>query len=134
MYVDRLPTAPSFTDEESYFEYLGAAVPSLSSLSTVAAPQTVTLAGDKVFVLKAVEHFQEISTDVLERLIQGKTYTLCRVARNHRVILSTDMMWTYLVTRKEVTGPDAVRLTLRRARPITNSEPIEALLFGGENA
>jgi hypothetical protein len=133
MYVDRLPAAPAFTDEQSYFDYLGAPVPNVSSLSATAEPQTVTLAGDNVFVLKSGQHFEEISTGVLERQVVGKTHTLCRVARSHRVILSTDLMWTYLVIGKDLTGPDTVRLSLRRARPITNSEPIEALL-GGEDA
>jgi hypothetical protein len=132
MYVDRLPTAPSFTDEQKYFDYLGAPVPNVGMTATTAEPQTVTLAGDTVFVLKSGEHFEQTSASVLERRVQGKTYALCRVARNHRVILSTDLMWTYLVTGKDLVGPDTVQLSLRRARPITNIEPIEAL-FGGEN-
>jgi hypothetical protein len=132
-YVDRLPTAPFFTDEQSYFKYLGAPVPNVRTLATAAEPQTVTLAGDTVFVLKSGEHFEEISASVLERRVQGKTYSLCRIARNHMVILSTDRMWTYRVTGKDLAGPDTVQLSLRRARPITNIEPIDALL-GGENA
>jgi len=132
MYVDRLPTAPSFTDEQSYFDYLGASVSSIGMTGTAAVPKIVKLAGDTVFVLKSGEHFEPVSAGAFERQVQGKTYTLCSVARNHRVILSTDLMWTYLVTGKDLIGPDTVRLTLRRARPITNTEPIEALL-GGEN-
>jgi hypothetical protein len=133
MYVDRLPTAPSFTDEQEYFDYLGAPVASLAVAGTATAPQAVTLAGDTVFILKAGEHFEPISVSTLERRIKGKTLVLCRVARNHRVILSTDLNWTYLVVGKDLVGPDTVQLTLRRARPISNMEPIETL-FGGDDA
>ena len=130
MYVDRLPTAPALTDEQAYFDYLGAAVPSLKAARATATPKSVALGGDIVFVLKSGEHFESVSADNRERVVQGKTLTLCRVARNHRVILSTDVNWTYLVVGKELAGPTTVRLSLRRARPITNMEPIETL-FGG---
>jgi hypothetical protein len=131
--VDRLPTAPTFDNEQSYFDYLGAPVSSLLAVSKAAAPKTVNLAGDTVFVLKQGEHFEPVATDVLQRSIRGKTYVLCSIARNHRVILSSDKMWTYLVTAKAATGADTVQLSLRRARPISNIDPIETLL-GGENA
>lgn len=133
LYVDRLPTAPTFHDEQSYFDYLGGPVLSLSTTTTTVAPQTITLAGDSVFVLKLNEHFEPVSTNVLNRTIRGKTYILCRIARNHRVILSSDKMWTYLVSGKDAVGSDTVQLSLRRARPITNVDPIETLL-GGEGA
>jgi hypothetical protein len=133
MYVDRLPKAPAFTDEQAYFDYFGAAVPSLTAAGAAAAPQAVTLAGDTVFILKSGEHFESVSVAERERSVQGKTLTLCRIARNHRVILSTDLNWTYLVIGKDLVGPSTVRLSLRRARPITNVEPIETL-FGGDDA
>jgi hypothetical protein len=133
MYVDRLPTAPSFTDEQSYFDYLGASVPNVAARTTATVPQTLILAGDTVFILKPGEHFEAVSSGVSERQVQGRTYALCRIARNHRVILSNDLTWTYLVTGKDLLRSDTVRLSLRRARPITNSEPIEVLLRG-ENA
>lgn len=133
MYVDRLPTAPSFTDEQAYFDYLGAPVPSLSVVASGTSPQAVTLAGDTVFVLKSGDHFEPVFQGARERTVQGKTLVLCRIARNHRVILSTDLNWTYLVVGKDLTGPNTVRLSLRRARPITNMEPIE-MLFGGDDA
>lgn len=133
MYVDRLPTAPSFTDEQTYFDYLGASVPSLSVAASETSPQAVTLAGDTVFVLKSGDHFESVSEGARERIVQGKTLVLCRIARNHRVILSTDPNWTYLVFGKDLTGPTTVRLSLRRARPISNMEPIE-MLIGGDNA
>ena len=133
MYVERLPTAPSFADEQAYFDYLGATVASLTPGGTPAGPQAVNLAGDTVFILKAGDHFQPVSTSGLERRVQGKTLILCRIARNHRVILSTDVNWTYLVLSKELVGLDSLRIVLRRARPISNIEPIEAIL-GGDDA
>lgn len=133
LYVDRLPTARPFTDEQDYFDYLGATVPSLTATTAQAAPQTLNLAGDTVFVLKADEHFRQISASGQERSIEGRASVLCRVARNHRVILSTDMAWTYLVVDKNLAGSNVVRLSLRRARPITNVEPIQQIL-GGDNA
>jgi hypothetical protein len=133
LYVDRLPTARGFTDEQDYFDYLGAAVPTLAATTAQATPQTLNLAGDTVFVLKSDEHFRQISASGLERSVEGRASILCRVARNHRVILSTDMAWTYLVVEKNLSGANAVRLSLRRARPITNVEPIQQIL-GGDNA
>ncbi len=133
MYVDRLPTAPAFTDEQSYFDYLGEAVPSLSTTGTTAPPEVVTLAGDTVFVLEVGKHLKSVSADGWERVVDGSTLLLCQVARNHRVILSTDVNWTYLVVRKDLVGPNSVRLLLRRARPIINMEPIE-MFFGGDDA
>ena len=132
-YVDRLPNAPALTDEQSYFDYLGAAVPSLKAVGATATPKSVTLGRDIVFILKSGEHFESVSQDHQNRVVQGKTLTLCRLARNHRVILSTDVNWTYLVVGKELAGPNTVRLILRRARPITNIDPI-ATLFGGNDA
>jgi hypothetical protein len=133
LYVDRLPTAPAFDDEQAYFDYLGAPVTGLRAVSRAASPQAVTLAGDTVFVLKEGEHFEGLAATALERTILGKTHILCRIARTHMVILSSDKTWTWRVTGKDVVGADTVRLSLRRARPISNIEPIETLL-GGEDA
>lgn len=133
MFVDRLPTSPAFTDEQSYFDYLGEAVPNLSDAATTSAPEAVALGGDSVFVLKSGEHFESVSVEDRQRIVEGKTFTLCQIARSHRVILSTDVNWTYLVVGKDLVGPTTVRLSLRRARPITNIEPIETL-FGGDDA
>lgn len=133
MYVDRLPTAPSFTKEQAYFDYLGAAVPNVMAARSTMAPKAVMLAGDTVFILKAGEHFDPISANGLERSIHGNTLVLCRIARNHMVILTTDLSWTYRVVGKDLAGSNTVKLSLRRARPITNIEPIERLL-GGDDA
>ena len=132
-FVDRLPTAPVFTEEQSYFDYLGAAVPSLSAVGAAAIPEAVALGGDTVFVLKSSEHFETVFVGDRERVVKGQSLTLCRIARNHRVILSTDVNWTYLVVGKDIVGPTTVTLSLRRARPIINMEPIE-ILFGGDDA
>ena len=133
MFVDCLPTAPAFTEEQAYFDYLGAVVPSLTAAGATATPKAVALGRDTVFVLKSGEHFETTSVDDRERVVQGKTFTLCPIARNHRVILSTDVNWTYLVVGKDLAGPTTVRFSLRRARPITNIEPI-ARLFRGDDA
>ncbi len=132
-FVDRLPAAPVFTEEQAYFDYLGAAVPSLASAGAVKAPESIAVAGDTVFMLKSGEHFESIFEGDRERVVEGNTLTLCRVARSHRLILSTDLNWTYLVVGKDLVGPTAVRLSLRRARPITDMEPIETH-FGGDDA
>jgi hypothetical protein len=127
LYVDRLPRAPRITDEQEYFDYLGARVPTLAGRGD-STPQTVTLAGDTVFVLKQAEHFSNVSSGHQERAVDGRASVLCRVARNHRVILSDDLSWTYLVVEKTLVGSNTVRLSLRRARPISNVGPIQELL------
>lgn len=132
MYVDRLATAPNFTDEQTYFDYIGASVPSLADATAVDAPGIVTLVGDAVFLLELGKHFEPVSFDHRVTVVQGGSFALCQVARNHRVILSTDESWTYLVVEKDLAGPNIVRLTLRRARPITNMQPIESF-FGGDD-
>jgi hypothetical protein len=129
-YVDRLPSAPSFHDEQEYFDYLGAPVPSFTATTAQAVPQAVNLAGDTVFVLKSDEHFRQLSASTQDRVVEGTASVLCRVARSHRVIISTDMAWTYLVVEKSLVGSSTVRLSLRRARPIINPEPIQQLLEG----
>lgn len=131
-FVDRLPTAPVFTEEQAYFDYLGAAVPSLAAAGAAPTPEATAVAGDTVFVLKSGDHFEPVLEGDRERVVEGNTLTLCRIARSHRVILSTDLNWTYLVDDKHLVGPTAVRLSLRRARPITNIEPIETL-FGDDD-
>lgn len=126
LYVDRLPTAPIHADEQSYFDYLGAEVPNLGAVGDATSPQTIKLAGDTVFLLRCGNHYSDV--EGLEKTIEGGTSSLCTIGRGQRVILSSDMEWTYLVTAKTLVGPDAVRLSLRRARPITNKDPIQQLL------
>ncbi len=126
LYVDRLPTAPRHVDEQAYFDYLGAEVPQLSSIAEAPSPRAIDLAGDTVFILNENVHYTTI--DELAMKIQGLASTLCTLGRNQRVILSADLVWTYLVVGKELVGPDRVQLTLRRARPITNPDPIQQLL------
>ncbi|WP_031501158.1 hypothetical protein [Bryobacter aggregatus] len=131
-YVDRLPTAPHFDDEQAYFDYLGALVPNMTATGGSTGLQAITLSGDTVFILKVGEHFEAVSVAEYERIVQGSTLTLCRIARNHRIVLSTDSSWTYFVTGKDLVGPNTVKLSLRRARPITNMEPIKTLFGGGD--
>lgn len=129
-YIDRLPAAPAFDDEEAYFAYLGAPVVTLASLSSVSSPQTVSLSGDTVFLLESSKHFTLAQTTKNQIVIKGQIHTLCRIARNHRIILSTDLAWTYIVIDKAAVGTGEILITLRRARPIVNAEPIQALLGG----
>lgn len=133
LYIERLPTAPALPSEVDYFDYLGAKVPNFSTATTAATPHTITFAGDTVFLLKITEHYNPLPTSSPEILISGSPFVLCHIARNHRIILSEDMAWTYLVVDKAITGPDRVTLSIRRARPITNPQPLHEI-FGGENA
>jgi len=133
LYVDRLPTAPRHSDEQEYFAYLGATVQTLAATMGATAPTAVTVAGDTVFILKSGSQFEEITNSGHERIIQGSSSVLCVLARSHRVIISTDLAWTYLVTGKNLVGPDKVQLVLRRARPITNVEPFKRCLMPNVN-
>jgi hypothetical protein len=128
LYVDRLPTAPNHNDEQEYFDYLGAEVPTLAEVAGAAAPRAVLLAGDTVFILKAGEHFREMAAIGTQKTIEGRASGLCFLARHHRVILSTDLAWTYLVIGKNLAGADVVQIVLRRARPIISVEPFQHLL------
>jgi hypothetical protein len=122
-----LPQAPNFAGEQEYFDYMGAPVVALADLRSNTL-QTVTVAGDTVFVLRAGEHFTSVSSGHPGRIVEGNTSVLCRVGRSHRIILSDDLSWTYLVIEKVLGGPDSVRLSLRRARPISNVLPIQEIL------
>jgi hypothetical protein len=129
-YIDRLPVAPAFGDEESYFAYLGANVPSYSSLADISLPQTLSLSGDTVFVLQEGKHFTVVETVKNWRTIKGQIHAMCRIARNHRMILSTDLAWSYIVIDKAATDTGEILITLRRAGPIVKIEPIQAMLGG----
>lgn len=133
MYVDRLPEAPSFSDEREYFDYLGAPVPTLASVMSSAVPQVLDLGGDKVMLLRIGEHVECGVQQGTETPVRGRTWVLCQVARGQRVILSIDTRWSYLVQSKSLLSSDTVELVLRRARPITNIHLIEDL-FGAEDA
>lgn len=132
LYVDRLPTAPGFSDEQVYFEYLGAPVPALAAVANATTPQLLDLAGDKVLFLKTGEHIELGVKTGNELSVRGKSWVLCQVARGQRVILSTDTRWSFLVLSKSLVNSDTVELSLRRARPITNFELIEEFFGGGD--
>jgi hypothetical protein len=122
-FVVRLPTAPYFSDEQSYFEYVGSKVPPISSTMTATPIKKLEISGQTVFVLPS-RSYKSISTTE----IQGAAASLCALAKGHRVILSHVLNWTYRVQGKELIGHDRVRVTLRQARPITDREPILQLL------
>jgi hypothetical protein len=132
LYVDRLPTAPTFADEQEYFLYLGAPVPTLAGVAAADAPRLLDLAGDKVLFLKIGKHVERGAQAGSELTVRGRSWVLCQVARGQRVILSSDTRWSFLVLGKSLINSETVELTLRKARPITNVRLIEEL-FGGED-
>ena len=121
----RLPAAPSFGDEISFFEYLGARVSSLDAAPT-SAPTSVALLGEKVFILNEGEHYSVAS----DTRIVGPVAVLCHLARGQRVILSHDQRWTYLVEQKNLVDSSRVVVSLRRARPISDMAAIRSLIKG----
>jgi hypothetical protein len=119
-----MPAARDFTDdEEGYFEYLGAAVPSLGD-AAAAHVGTVTLEGDSVPVLQLGRHYQQVSAAA----IQGPVAVLCRLMEGQRLILSHDLSRSFIVQAKELTDNGQVLVSVRRARPITSVGPIRELL------
>lgn len=126
--IARLPTAPVLRDENTYFEYLGARVTPMSA--TVAnSLSAVDLQGERVFILYRGMHY-ELQSDTV---ITGPVAVLCQLARGHRIILSHDEHWTYLVVTKSLVDANSVSVQVRRARPIINFEVIR-LLQGEANA
>lgn len=122
-YIARMPAAPTFDDdEEGYFSYLGAEVPSLASAAV--AIETVKFEGGLVPVLRESVHYEQGG----EQSILGAVASLCRLAPGQRLILSHDLERSFIVDRKELSNGNKVRVFIRRARPIVNSGPLEDLL------
>lgn len=126
--IARLAAAPKFEGEGDYFDYLGAPV-TLMSAHVVSSLSSVVLQGEKVFFLSESENYQRLD----EQNIAGSVASLCQLARGQRIILSHDDRWTYMVEAKELINASAVRVRLRRARPISNIEVIRTLR-GDKNA
>jgi hypothetical protein len=124
-FVSRMPKAPDFAgDEQAYFDYLGAVVPSLAAATPAVPVIHTTLGGGSVAILKQVTHFT-----MLEAMrIRGEVRYLCKLAKGQRVILSHDLGWSYIVEDKARTSATDIMVTLRRGRPITNPQPIQDLL------
>jgi Asp/Glu/hydantoin racemase len=81
-------------------------------------------------VLQEGKHFTVVETVKNWRTIKGQIHAMCRIARNHRMILSTDLAWSYIVIDKAATDTGEILITLRRAGPIVKIEPIQAMLGG----
>ena len=123
-----MPTAPDFAgDESSYFGYLGAEVESKPSL-TNSPLAVVKFQGENVALLVEKDDYTRLDS----RSIMGRLDKLCRLARGQRVILSHDQHWSYIVQQKSRSGTDAIAVFLRRGKPITNIQPILAIL-GAKN-
>ena len=125
--IARLPTAPSFDDEQEYFDYLGARVDPLPGSATEIA--VLSLAGEQVAVLREGTHFTAVDADN----IRGGARILCQIARGQRIILSTDERWTYIIESKKLDVDDSVILTIRRGRPISDVKPIRELLESADD-
>jgi hypothetical protein len=124
-YVSRLPTARIFTDEQQYFDYLGAEVVDRNFLSQSGSEpdiQAGKIGIDNVFILNT-----DRSQSGLESTTQGTQESFCVLSVGSRVIFSGDRNWTHIVTGKEMSGPREITVTLRRARPITDAAAIKTL-------
>jgi hypothetical protein len=124
--LDRLPAAPEFGgDEPAYFEYLGAEVPPIPTGSDSATPlREIIFEGGAVAVLAEGDNYESVDAT----RIRGSISSLCKLASGQRIILSGDLLFTYIVEDKQRVPGDAVEVTMRRARPITNPGPIQSLL------
>ena len=60
-------------------------------------------------------------------VIKGPVAALCQLARGQRIVLSHDERWTYIVEAKDLVDAKAVRVRIRRGRPITNINVLKAL-------
>jgi hypothetical protein len=129
-FVTRMPKAPEFADDEqAYFDYLGAAVPSMTAATPDVPVIHTTLGGGSVAILTQAAHY--IVPEPLR--IRGEVRNLCKLAKGQRVILSHDLAWSYIVEEKVRSNATDITVRLRQARPITNPQPIQALLEGNSD-
>lgn len=123
-YVSRMPMPPTFQrgEEIEYFDYLGAAVPSMESSVTATSVEVPSLpyGSDSVSILTNMHHY----TLTPQGHMEGDIAILCRIGRNQRVIFSHDLEFTYRVKDKQRTPDGKIRLVVNRSKPITRPEPI----------
>ncbi|MFL5962266.1 MAG: hypothetical protein ACJ757_05170 [Gaiellaceae bacterium] len=126
--LDRLPSPPDLGgDEAGYFDYLGSSVPPIPTQSSSGAQlREIVFEGGTVAVLAEGVNYDTVTPTS----IRGPILSLCKLAAGQRVILSGDLLFTYIVVDKQRSSGDAVEVTVRRARPITNPGPIQSLLGG----
>lgn len=123
--IERLPAAPTFAHEQEYFDYLGAAVSPVPTVSS-GPVGVVSLEGEAVAVLRRSEHYDILDTD----RIVGSIDVLCQLSRGQRIILSHNEHWTFIVVQKEMSSSDKLSIIVRRARPISDITPIQQFLEG----
>ena len=123
-FIDRMPSVDEavFESEEAFFDYLGAPVPAESSVST--QPAWISLGGEQVLLLRAVDYAFE---EELQR-ITGPISSLCQVATGKRLILEHDLTRTFIADAKQRLSDGSIAVTVRRARPIVDRGPIEERL------
>jgi hypothetical protein len=121
-FVARMPAAPSCDDERDYFQYLGGEVAPRPTIP--AALDFVRMEGASVAILRETVHYKVQEASVLV----GGMQPLCQLRRGQRIIVSHDLAWSYLVQAKKRLDANTVSVTIRRARPITNSDTIRHFL------
>ena len=130
--TQRMPAAQSFSDEEEYFAYAGAAVDTLVVAEEQAQGATtpaVEYEGETVWLLTADRHFTRLDATT----VVGPVNALCVLSLEQRVVLSDELGYTYIVEEKQLTT-DEVRVRLRRARPILDREYVVSLFEETEDA
>jgi hypothetical protein len=126
-YIARMPKAPIFGDERQYFDYLGAKVATANTAQGTSLPQA-PFEGGLVVVLTEGTHYERRS----DLLIVGQLALLCSLGRGQRLVLSHDLEWSYIVLDKTRIGSNELGITIRRGRPISNSERFRPFLGGGD--
>jgi hypothetical protein len=123
--LDSMPSAPGFDgDETSLFEYLGAQVPEPPTSSAPIAE--IWFQGGTVAILQEHVHYKVASADS----ILGRLKDLCQLALGQRILLSHNLRWSHIIVGKERQTGDKILVFLRRARPVTNSDPVLRVLEG----
>lgn len=132
-WIERMPSAPLYEDEQAHFTAVGAPVTPLAdaehaaSTAEVRAP-TAIFGTEQVHLLTVGKHCSRPDSFTIE----GATATLCVLAKDRRIVLNEDLSYTYLVKGKTLLFGPQVRVHLQRARPIQNAAYVRTL-FEGES-
>ena len=124
-FVSRMPQAPAFADGQAYFDYLGATVPAIDTFTNAALP-SLRIGGAAVAILKQGTHYAVQS----QTQVVGPVSRLCRLGQGQRIILSHDLGRSFMVQSKTRQGASDIVVTVRKAGPITNRQPILEILEG----
>jgi hypothetical protein len=127
--LGRMPAAPDYLDDEqAYWDYVGAAVPSFNAASAVPAEAVPTIeqGGETVYLLTQGQHFDRIDP----KHIQGPVQALCMLVVDDRVIVSYDLESTYKVEDKQLVPGGRVQVRLRQARPVIDKAYVLSLFSG----